>query len=272
MSRGLVSTALVLMMGTLAAPVSGGQKTEVRDQLAAARQMYNERRFDAALTAAEGARTVERADSVDLVIARIWLELFREDGQVGHLTKARERFTRIQPARLTENERLELLVGLGQQLYLEGAAGAAAALFDTLFDRSPPLVGTARERVLGWWASALDLEARPRPDIDRQGLYQRVRDRMRAELSRNPGSAPAAYWLSAAAAGQGDHQAAWDAALAAWVRAPLSADQTGLRNDLDLLVVRVIVPQRARWLAQPVDVMRAEWDGFKALWTNSESD
>ena len=82
----------------------------------------------------------------------------------------------------------------GQQLYLEGATGAAASLFDTLFDRSRPLTASARERVLDWWASALDREARPRPDIERQTLYQRIRDRMRERAGRNPGVPAASYW------------------------------------------------------------------------------
>lgn len=271
MRSGFVLVTLMLSGASTPGAAAPARPAEVRDQLAVARQLYNERRFDAALAAAESARTPERTDSVDLVIARVSLELFRDDGTAQHLTTARERFRRIRPERLTDAERAELLIGLGQQLYLEGATGAAASLFDTLFDRSRPLTASARERVLDWWASALDREARPRPDIERQTLYQKIRDRMRDELGRNPGSTAASYWSSAAAAGQGDHQAAWDAALAGWVRAPL-ADDRGLvlRTDLDLLVVRVIVPQRARTLAQPVELLRAEWDQFKQRWSNSD--
>jgi hypothetical protein len=90
---------------------------------------------------------------------------------------------------------------------------------------------------------------------------------MRAELGVNPASATAGYWLSAAARGQGDLQAAWDAAQAAWVRAPLAPDHgAAVRGDLDTLVQRAIVPERARALAQPPDAMRQEWENFKARW------
>jgi hypothetical protein len=272
MWRGFLIATVALLTGVIDSG-AGAEAAEVRDQLAAARQLYNERRFDAALAAAESARTPERGDSVDLVIARVSLERFRDGGEADHLSSARDRLRRIRPDRLTETERVEFLVGLGQQLYLDGSAGAAASLFGTLFDRSRPLVGAARERVLDWWASALDREARPRADIDRQALYQKIGDRMRDELGRNHGSAAASYWLSAAAAGQGDHQAAWDAALAGWVRSPLASDHgSALRADLDVLVVRVIVPQRARTLAQPVDALRAEWDQFKQRWSHSDFD
>ena len=56
---------------------------------------------------------------------------------------------------------------------------------------------------------------------------------------------------------RGDLQGAWDAAQAGWVRAPLSAGRAeAVRADLDQLVVRGIVPDRARALAQPVDALR----------------
>ncbi len=39
-----------------------------------------------------------------------------------------------------------------------------------------------------------------------------------------------------------------------------------LRSELDRLVMRQIVPQRARAMAQPPGVMQQEWDDFKARW------
>jgi hypothetical protein len=128
--------------------------------------------------------------------------------------------------------------------------------------------------VLDWWASALDKDVRGGrggvavSDAERQAVYQNIRDRMQMELSADPANATASYWLTAAAWGQGDHQAAWDAALAGWVRAPLASDHGAeLRGDLDRLVQRGIIPERARALAQPVEVLQAEWDGFKERWT-----
>jgi hypothetical protein len=219
------------------------------------------------VTAADEARNAQTADSVDLVVARAYLERFRDSEESDHLALARERLRRINPDRLNASEQLEYLVGLGEELYLEGSAGAAADLFDTVFDTAAWMSSAARERVLDWWASALDHEARPRSDIDRQPIYQRIRDRMRGELGRKPASTVASYWLSAAASGQGDHQTAWDSAMAGWVRAPLADDHgTALRGELDRLVLRQIVPQRARALAQPPDAVQQEWDEFKQRW------
>src|SRR5580692_1289853 len=67
--------ALVVMMlmavGTAAA--SAGPKGSL-DPIAHARTLYNERQFDAAVTAAEEARLIPgRADSADLIAARAYL-------------------------------------------------------------------------------------------------------------------------------------------------------------------------------------------------------
>ena len=124
-----------------------------------------------------------------------------------------------------------------------------------------------RQRVVDWWASALDQDARPRSEFERIAIYQRIRERMRRELAAYPGSAAAAYWLAAAARGQGDLQAAWDSVQAAWVMAPLSPDRGEvLRGDLDSLMQRAIVPERARAIAQPAETLRLEWEQFKESW------
>jgi hypothetical protein len=90
---------------------------------------------------------------------------------------------------------------------------------------------------------------------------------MEEELATHPGSSAAPYWLAAAARAQGDTQAAWNAAQAAWVRAPLTADKgAALREDLDQLMLRAIVPDRAQATAQPPDSLRAQWEMFKERW------
>jgi hypothetical protein len=237
------------------------------DPLARARHLYNERRFEAAALAAEEGHTEGRDDAIDLIVARAFLERFRESQSYDDLATARERLRRISPEKLNDAERLEYLVGLAEQLFLEEEAGAAAQTFETILDSSPLLSVQARERVLDWWASALDHEARPRSDLDRQAVYIRIRERMRNELAENPGSGAASYWLSAAACVQGDHQAAWDAALAGWVRAPLAPDGgAALREDLDRLVQKMVVPQRARALALSPEGVLAAWDEFKVRW------
>lgn len=260
MRRGLlVALALVIGPGTVAFGAD--------DRLARARQLYNERRFELAVQAADEARTPERSDSADLIAARALLERFRERFADADLYGARERLRRINAGRLNPTEQIEYLVGLGQHLFLEGAAGAAANVFDNVLLTSPALSTAARERVLDWWGNALDRDARPRAKLDRHPIYQRIRDRMREELAMNPASAVAPYWLAAAASGQGDHQAAWDAALAGWVRSRMNEDGgAALRAELDTLVRRIIVPQRARAHAQPPEMLLEEWDDFVVRW------
>lgn len=239
-----------------------------RDPLALARALYNQHRFEAAIEAADQARaTPARADSADLVAARSYLERYRQTAIADDLTKARERLRRLDPRRLAASERDEYLVGLGEALYLDGTFGAAADVFSAVIAGGDRLEPDARERVLDWWASAVDRDARPRGEIDRSAAYQRIRDRMQAEIAGHPWSAVSAYWLSAAARGQGDLQAAWDAAQAAWVRAPLAPDKgVALRADVDRLVQRAIIPDRAKTSAQPPQTFEQEWERFKDRW------
>ena len=240
-----------------------------KDPLERARALYNDGRFDAAIASADQARLAPgRADRADLIAARAYLERFRGSGAPDDLTNARERLRRLDPQRLGARERVEFLVGAGETLFFDESYGAAADLFDSVLTRNEGLAADARERVLDWWASALDREARPRTDIERQAVYQRIRGRMQEEMAARPASTVAAYWVSAAARGQGDLQAAWDAAQAGWVRAGLATDRgASLRADLDRLVLRGIVPERAKALAQPPDVLRQDWERFKERWS-----
>jgi hypothetical protein len=238
------------------------------DPLSRARTLYNQGQFEAAINAAEQARlTPARVDAADLVGARAYLERFRASAAADDLVNARERLRRIDPLRFPARERAEYVVGLGEALFFEGAYGAAAGVLEPIVLNRDAVVGDARERVLDWWASALDRDAKPRPDIERQGTYERIRKRMEEELSAHPGSGTAAYWLAAGARAQGDLQAAWDAAEAGWVRAPLATDHgMALRADLDRLVLRAIVPDRAKATAQTPESLRQQWELFKQRW------
>jgi hypothetical protein len=258
--RALIVAAALLATGTAA---SAADKP---DPLARARTLYNQGDFSGALTAVDEVRAVARPDAADLIAARAYLERFRESANPDDLTAARDRLRHLNAEQLSPLERSELVIGLGEALFFDEAPGAAAQLFDTVLEHGN-LPAAARERVVDWWASALDTDARPRSDFERQAIYQRIRERMRHELATNPGSGAAAYWLAAAARGQGDLQAAWDAAQAAWVIAPLSADGgAALRGDVEQLVQRAIVPERARALAQPADTLRDAWERFKERW------
>ncbi|PWT83316.1 MAG: hypothetical protein C5B57_07070 [Blastocatellia bacterium] len=240
-----------------------------RDPLAHARALYNQRDFEGAVAAAEQARVMPaRADRADLIAARAYLERYRESATDDDLNQARERLRRLDPQRFGEHERIEYVVGLGETLFFDGSFGAAADVFDSVLARAELLMPDERERVLDWWASALDRDARPRTEFERQALYQRIRERMKGELGVAPASAAACYWISVAARGQGDLQGAWEAAIAGWVRAPLVSDGgLALRADLDQLVLRALIPERARALGQPPETLREEWERFKERWT-----
>jgi len=265
----IVSRArLVLCAIVLLGAAVGVAAADDRDPLGEARMLYNQRQFAAAISAAERAHlTPGLADRADLIAARAYLERYRESAAPGDLANGRLRLRRLDPAAFSTRERVEYLVGLGETLYFDDAFGAAAVMFDSALDVADGLTPDARERVLDWWASALDRDGWPRPDIERQATYQRIRTRMRAELASHPTSATAAYWAAAAARAQGDLQGAWDEAEAAWVRAPLTTDHgAALRADLDRLMTRAIVPERAKALGQPADTLQGEWERFKERW------
>ena len=247
---------------------SGAQAADERDPLVRARSLYNQRKFEAAIVAADQARLVPaRADSADLVAARSLLERYREQSEADDLGNARTRLSHIDPQRFGTRERVEYIVGLGETLYFENSYGAAADVFASVLAPPGLLVAAERERVIDWWASALDRDAASRTAIERRDVYERVRLRMSEELGIAPSSVAASYWLSMAARGEGDLQGAWDAAQAGWLRAPMAGDRgVKLREDIDRLVVDALVPERSRALGQPPDTLREEWERFKERW------
>jgi hypothetical protein len=252
----------------LCATVSAAAQ-EAPDPLTQARVLYNDGQFEAAAAAAERARLLPGlAHRADLIAARAYLERYRETVALEDLTQARERLRRLDPLEFDARERAEFIVGLGETLYFDESFGAAADLLESVLDSiDGGPAADARERVLDWWAIAVDREAWPMPHLEQQAAYQRIRDRMRDELTARPGSATANYWAAAAARSQGDLQAAWDAVEAGWVRASLAADDgKALREQLDHLMMVAIVVERARMLSQPVDALRRRWEQFKERW------
>jgi hypothetical protein len=254
----------------LLAAGSGGAAADKPDALSEARTLYNQRQFEAAVSAAERARlTPALADRADLIAARAYLERYRESTAADDLTNARDRLRRLDPRVLDSPERTEFIVGLGEALYFDESYGAAADVFETVLESPGGLTTDSRERVLDWWAIAVDRDAWVQAELPRQTAYERIRERMRDELTTRPESATAAYWLPAAARAQGDLQAAWDAAQAGWVRATLAIDRgAALRADLDRLMLVAIVPERARALAQSPDTLLLDWENFKERWGN----
>jgi hypothetical protein len=258
--------ALVILLGSAPARAA--------DPLAEARRLYNAGQFQAAEKLAREAMTVPAlGDAARVVLGRVLLERFRESSNAEDLSTARKALIAVDPRALDARERVELTIGLGESLYLEDRFGAAAEVFASVLDRSAQLGPAAHERVLDWWATALDRQTQLRPPEDRPSVYERLLERMRREIADDPGSTAANYWLAAAARGTGDLELAWQASAAGWVRAVLAQDRgTALRADLDRLVTQAIIPERAARLAgretrQAQSGMLTEWQLLKETWS-----
>jgi hypothetical protein len=262
---GRLVCAMTCIVLTTATAIEAAEKP---DALVEARRLYNQRRFQEAVSNAEQARLApDRADSADLVAARAYLERFRESGASDDLTNARERLRRLRPQRFDAAERLEFLVGLGEALYFDQSYGAAANMFASVLDGSTNVADDSHDRILDWWATAIERDYRLRPEAERHSAYDRIRARMQDEIVVRPGSTTASYWLVAAARGRGDLQGAWDAAEEGWVRAAFARDRgEALRADLDRLMLQGIIPERAKVLSQSADALRLQWETFKEKW------
>jgi hypothetical protein len=241
--------------------------------LAKARTLYNAGDFDGAISAAAVSRRVTGSgDASALVIARSHLERYRQRAEPADLAAAREALGSVRSAALTPRDQVDLLVGLGQSLYLGEVFGAAAELFDTALSRAAILPERDRLLLLDWWATALDREAQTRAPERRERVFERIGERMETELRQDPANTVANYWLAVAARGLGDVDRAWDAAVAAWVRSTLKPESADtLRTDLDRLVTQALIPERARTRPageQPESLaaLRAEWDLVKQQW------
>jgi len=235
--------------------------------LARARTLYNAADYDGAIAAAAMARgQANTADAAALVEARAHLERYRRTADAMDLMAARAALTATRPALLSPRDQVDFLIGLGQSLYLTDLFGSAAELFDTALERSAALPERDRQLLLDWWATALDREAQGAPPERRARLAAQIADRMEEELRRDPGSAPANYWLAVAARASGDLDTAWDAAVAAWLRATLSPAPAQLRADIDRLVMDVLIPERARVRRETTEALRGQWSLIKEEW------
>ena len=271
LQRVSVCVAAAALLGLFAASPVGAQQG-----LDPARQLYNLGRYQQAIDVAGRLRTTPMADAANLLVARSYLELFRKTTDRNALLSARQALSDIQPARLAPKDRTDYLIGLGEALYLDDGFGPAAELFASVLDRGDELGPVTFDRVFDWWATSLDRQAQSGAAGNREQLYEAVRDRATVALGRIPGSSAAAYWLAASYRYLGDLTHGWDAAVAAWVRAPLAEDQgRALRADIDQLVMQAILPERVRLMASTdadrervTAVLRASWEAVKTDWPN----
>jgi hypothetical protein len=245
------------------------------DAIAAARQAYNTGDYNTAVDSAKAALTDPgSAVEAGIVLGRALLERFRQSGEGRDLADARDALLHAGAAPLTAALRSEWLVGSAEALYLEGQFGAAAAVFATLMDdpHAASALPGGRERLLDWWATACDRAAQARHADLQRDEYARLDARLQEELERDASLGTAAYWRVVAARGTGDLDGAWNAALAAWVRAPLAHDRGAqLRADLERFVTQALIPDRARLTGRDQEkqagALRTEWEEFKRRWS-----
>ncbi len=94
-------------------------QTKVPDALSEARQLYNDAHYDEAIQLAAEARGVPAmANAASLVFARAHLERYRQGWNAADLGAAREALDDRWPG-LQPRDRVELLIALGESLYLD---------------------------------------------------------------------------------------------------------------------------------------------------------
>lgn len=241
--------------------------------LARARALFNDRKFDEAIEAAEAARKgPDTADAAAIVLARAYLERYRQMADPADLGAARAALGSANVDRLGTPDRAEYLIALGGSLFLEDDFGAAAEIFESALEIAPAAGENAREAVLDWYGSAMERWAAPYTTTRRAAMLQRLVSRMEIEQAKNPSSRAASYWLVAGLRAQGEAERAWQAAIAAWVRAPIAGVRSiALRADVDRLVREGIIPDRARGGPEAEQearetALRAEWELIKQKW------
>jgi hypothetical protein len=268
LNRWLALTcALILFVTAHAAAQSA------RADLAKARAHYNQRQFDAAIEAAAAARRqAETADAAAIVLARAHLERYRERADPVDLSAAREALGMVRAANLEARDQVELLLALGESLFLEDDFGAAAVMFESGLDRASSTDAGLADAMLEWWGSAVERQAGTLSRDSRMALFRRLAERAQRQLADDPGSAAASYWHVVGLRGEGELDRAWDAAVAGWVRARLIGERApALRADLDRLVLQGIVPDRVRHLASDQRAgaesqLKANWELVKEKW------
>jgi hypothetical protein len=268
-----VSARLAL---TLAVAILAALPATAQGPLDPVRQLYNQGRYDQAISAAARWATGTSSDVANLLLGRSYLERFRETRDDADLVAAREALRVVRPAPLAPGDRSDYLVGLGELLYLQESFGPAVEMFRIALDSGRDLGTAAAERVFDWWATALDRQAQSGMAEHKEGNYRAIRDRSVVELGRMPGSVAASYWIVASHRYLGDLTKAYDAAVAGWIRAP-SGEERGLalRADLDQLINEAIIPERVRLLAstdadreRAAAALRTAWETVKRDWPN----
>ena len=225
--RRLTCVAMPLLCVVCA--ISSPAEAEPQDDIATARALYNEGRFDEAVAAANAVWQESKGGAAAVILARARLERFRLAGDPADLAAARELLRAVETPALSPAERNDWELGIATALYLYGDFGPAAEILDRLLEANA-IGGDDRDRLVDWWASATDQTAQ-RLDAERRArVYIRLADRLESERARNAESAAAAYWLVAAARGERDPERAWSLGVAAWIQTGATDSSRG-RTD-----------------------------------------
>ncbi len=267
--RVVAPSLLTVVLVVCATPAAFAQRAD----LAKARSFYNQGQFDAAIESAAAAQKLQAtADAATVVLARSHLERYRERANPDDLVAARLALGTVRVSSLDARDTIDFLTALGEALFFEDEFGAAATVFESGIDRAVAQGPQIGEAMLEWWGSAMERHADSLDRDARMATFRRLRERMTRELSRDPSSAAAAYWIVVAIRGSGDPLEAWNAAIAGWVRARLAgAKSAQLRADLDKLMLEGIIPDRVRALAadkrtQGESDLKGEWAVVKERW------
>ena len=213
------------------------------------------------------------SDAAALVMARAHLERYRQKRRLDGSCRRPRRAQRDSVRRCSlRGTRSISSSASASRCILTDLFGAAADLFDTALERGAPLARRAIVRCSSTGGRRRSIAKRRRGTPERRLASGRASRR-----ADGRGAAPrsrqraANYWLAVAARAAGDLDAAWDAAVAAWVRATLGPAPSELRSDIDRLVTQALIPERARVRSareqgDATEAVRAQWESVKEQW------
>jgi hypothetical protein len=253
-----------------------------QSELARARQLYNQGKFDESIAAAEIARgRPKAAASAGLVIARARLERFRQSGSQQDLSESRKELITLDPRALSAPEAIEWNIGLGEALVFENQPGPASKIFGEVIPYALTRLTSADiDKLIEWWASALSGLAETLSGSSRTETYSTLLSTLKLMTDEKMPSRAATYWSVVASRGMGDLDASWSAAVAGWIRAKSIEGGDQLRRDLDKFVTETLIPERARArTGRPLDLraitadefaITEEWRGLRERWGGTD--
>ena len=264
----------VLLALLVCSRAAGGVGAPSIPALAKARALYNAGDYDGAISAA----AVARRDPAARRRRRAGHRARRISSATGSAPTppiwraAREALGVVRVRALTPRDQVDLLVGLGQSLYLGETSAPPRSCSTPRSSRASLLPERDRLLLLDWWATALDREAQTRPADRRARVLRAHRRADGGELRQRSGE----RGRELLARGRRPRQPATSIA-PGMPRSPpgcarrSTPERRALRADLDRLVTQALIPERARTRPareQPdsMAALRAEWDLVKQQW------